>query len=177
MLKLNLSVNSQFKFRLSFGNVLFEETKNSFFPCLIRFPKTDSHIPDLCINDHIFVNLLLIYLAEISLKNCFPFSSQQGVHQLSVCEKTSWRSVTMDVALEVVDHCFFTPYIYPDWLPEDNAFRQFLTLNIIVDIGGALLYLITAALNFIFVFDKKLLNHPQILEVGFPFIVAPCFQI
>ncbi|ELT91441.1 hypothetical protein CAPTEDRAFT_190363 [Capitella teleta] len=70
----------------------------------------------------------------------------------------------MDVALDFVDHHFFTPYVYPESLPENNVLRQFLTLNIIVDVGGALLYLITATFNFIFIFDKALLKHPQILD-------------
>jgi lathosterol oxidase len=73
----------------------------------------------------------------------------------------------MDVALAVTDRYFFTPYIYPtDW-PEDSIIRQFITLNVITDIGGALLYLITATLSYLFVYDKRHLKHPQILEVTF----------
>jgi len=69
----------------------------------------------------------------------------------------------MDVVLDICDKFFFTPYIYPSWVPEDNILRQFLTLNIVVDLGGALLYLITASLSYTFIYDKRLLNHPQSL--------------
>jgi len=70
----------------------------------------------------------------------------------------------MDVALYYCDKHFFTPYIYPkDWA-EDDIWRQFLSLNYIVNIGGAALYLITASLSYMFVYDKRLLKHPQTLE-------------
>lgn len=71
----------------------------------------------------------------------------------------------MDVLLQLGDHHFFTPYIYPGWLAEDNLLRQLLSLNIIVDAGGALLYLITATLSYIFIYDKRLLEHPLTLKV------------
>jgi lathosterol oxidase len=70
----------------------------------------------------------------------------------------------MDLALEVADHYFFTPYVYPESWPESNIFRQFISLNLITDAGGAILYLVTASLSYLFIFDKRLLKHPQILE-------------
>jgi len=72
----------------------------------------------------------------------------------------------MDIALHYADHYFFTPYVYPASWPEENVFRQLLSLNIISDTGGALLYLITATFSYFFVFDKRHLKHPQILEVA-----------
>ena len=71
----------------------------------------------------------------------------------------------MDVALDFVDEHFFSPYVYSDSWQSNNAWRQFLTLNIIVNLGGALLYVITASLSYTFVFDKRLLKHPQSLPV------------
>lgn len=70
----------------------------------------------------------------------------------------------MDVVLDYADYYFFTPYIYPASWPEENVFRQLLSLNIISDAGGALLYLITATFSYLFIFDKRHLEHPQILE-------------
>ena len=72
----------------------------------------------------------------------------------------------MDVALNLADYYFFTPYIYPASWPEGNVFRQLLSLNIITDVGGALLYLITATFSYFFIFDKRHLKHPHILEAG-----------
>ena len=71
----------------------------------------------------------------------------------------------MDVVLGLTDHYFFTPFVYPESVPEDNMLRQFISLNIVTMLGGSLLYLITASLSYAFVFDKNLLQHPQILEV------------
>ncbi len=71
----------------------------------------------------------------------------------------------MDVVLGVVDHYVFTPYVYPTSVPEDSIWRQFLSLNIVTAIGGSLLYIIPATFAYLFIFDKELLKHPQILEV------------
>jgi len=71
----------------------------------------------------------------------------------------------MDLLLSLSDESFFTPYVYPKHWPEDNTWRQLLSLNILVDVGGALLYLITATLSYIFIYDKRLLEHPLILKV------------
>ena len=70
----------------------------------------------------------------------------------------------MDIALEFCDHHVFTPYLYPASWPEDNVWRQLLSLNLIVDGGGAIMYLMTASLSYLFLYDKELLKHPQILE-------------
>lgn len=71
----------------------------------------------------------------------------------------------MDLLLSLSDESFFTPYVYPKHWPEDNTWRQLLSLNILVDVGGILLYLITSTLSYIFLFDKRLLEHPLILKV------------
>ena len=71
----------------------------------------------------------------------------------------------MDIALHYADEYFFDPYVYPvDW-PRENYWRQFLSLNLICDLGGALLYLITASLSWVFIFDARLLKHKLALEV------------
>ena len=73
----------------------------------------------------------------------------------------------MDVVLNIVDANFFTPYVYPSWLEEGNLVRQLISLNILVDAGGAFLYLFLASLSYYFIFDKELLAHPQMLEVRY----------
>ena len=75
----------------------------------------------------------------------------------------------MDVVLEATDTHFFTPFVYPEWLKEENIVRQLISLNILVDLGGAFLYLLLASLSYKFIFDKELLKHPQILEVSLTF--------
>ena len=71
----------------------------------------------------------------------------------------------MDIALDFCDRHFLTPYVYPKTWPENDTLRQFISLNIITDVGGALMYLITASLSYLLIYDKTLLQHPQILQV------------
>lgn len=69
----------------------------------------------------------------------------------------------MDLVLNVADHYFLTPYIYgPSW-PADDPVRQILSLFAIANIGGYLLYFTVATFSFYAIYDKRLLNHPQIL--------------
>ena len=82
----------------------------------------------------------------------------------------------MDEVLNLVDYYVFTPYVYPASWPEDNPWRQLFTLNIIVNVGGILLYLITASLAYFFIFDKRLLKHPQILEVMYGMCTTTVFK-
>ncbi|XP_002738231.1 lathosterol oxidase-like [Saccoglossus kowalevskii] len=70
----------------------------------------------------------------------------------------------MDIALDLADYYIFTPYIYPSSWPENDLIRQFISLLIIVNIGGYVLYLSTATLSYFFIYDHRLLKHPQILE-------------
>ncbi len=51
----------------------------------------------------------------------------------------------MDWVLNGIDSVLLTPYVYPASIPEDNIFRQALSLYVIVNIGGALVYLIPGA--------------------------------
>ncbi|XP_077985753.1 lathosterol oxidase-like [Glandiceps talaboti] len=70
----------------------------------------------------------------------------------------------MDIVLDLADKSVFTPYVYPlDW-SEDNWLRQFLSLLVIVNMGGYFLYLSTATVSYYFIYDHRLLKHPQILE-------------
>ena len=72
----------------------------------------------------------------------------------------------MDIVLNLADHYLLTPYVYgPDW-PENEPIRQLLSLLVITNIGGYLLYFLVATFSFYAIFDKRLLKHPQILEVG-----------
>ena len=72
----------------------------------------------------------------------------------------------MDVILELTDSYFFTPFVYPESVPEDNMLRQFVSLSVVVTVTAVILYLITASLSYVFVFDRNLLSHPLILEVS-----------
>ena len=71
----------------------------------------------------------------------------------------------MDLVLEVLDSNFLTPYVYPaDW-KENDIVRQTLTILAILNIGAAVLYLVAASLNYYFIFDHRLMNHPLFLKV------------
>ena len=70
----------------------------------------------------------------------------------------------MDLVLDFCDQYFLTPYIYPGSLPEDNIFRQYLSLLAISTVGGWLLYIVTAGLNYFFLFDQRYKKHPQFLK-------------
>ena len=70
----------------------------------------------------------------------------------------------MDLILEKLDTYFFTPYVYPSDWPADDWKRQLISLFLLMNVGGWLLYMISASLSFIFIFDRRLLQHPLILE-------------
>ena len=69
----------------------------------------------------------------------------------------------MDYVLSFADKTIFTPHVYPDTWAEDDILRQFISLYVIVCVGGALIYLVPATLNYFIVFDHKLLKHPKML--------------
>ena len=70
----------------------------------------------------------------------------------------------MDVILKKADYYFLTPYCYPDSWDEDDWKRQLLSLFLLVNVGGCILYLATATLSSLFIFDHRLMKHPLILE-------------
>ena len=70
----------------------------------------------------------------------------------------------MDLVLDFTDRHFFTPYIYPSAWREDEWTRQLVSLLVIANAGGVLLYFATAAFSYFFVFDKDLMRHSQILK-------------
>lgn len=69
----------------------------------------------------------------------------------------------MDVVLHYADKYLLTDHVYPTSWPEDDIWRQFLSLMGVVVFGGATLYLVCATLNYYFVFDHKLMKHPHFL--------------
>ena len=70
----------------------------------------------------------------------------------------------MDIALEVCDSYFFSPYIYPESWPEEYWLRQILSLYVMTIVGGWLLYMLQATFSYFFIFDRRLEKHPQFLE-------------
>ena len=70
----------------------------------------------------------------------------------------------MDLILEKLDAYFLTPYVYPSDWHEDDWKRQLLTLFLLMNVGGWLLYMISASFSFLFIFDRRLMQHPLILE-------------
>uniref|UniRef100_K6ZUY4 Sterol-C5-desaturase-like n=1 Tax=Pan troglodytes TaxID=9598 RepID=K6ZUY4_PANTR len=70
----------------------------------------------------------------------------------------------MDLVLSVADYYFFTPYMYPATWPEDDIFRQAISLLIVTNVGAYILYFFCATLSYYFVFDHALMKHPQFLK-------------
>ena len=70
----------------------------------------------------------------------------------------------MDLVLSFCDSYFFTPYVYPKSWPEDHIVRQYLSLLVVIIVGGWLLYMGTAAFSYFVVFDHKYKKHPQYLH-------------
>ena len=70
----------------------------------------------------------------------------------------------MDLVLSIADYYVFTPYIYPATWPEDNIFRQAITLLIVTNLGALILYFFFATLSYYFVYDHLLMKHPQFLK-------------
>ena len=88
-------------------------------------------------------------------------------------EEPSWRlgpggqfflGAKMDIVLSIADYYVFTPYIYPATWPEDNIFRQAITLLIVTNLGALILYFFFATLSYYFVYDHLLMKHPQFLK-------------
>ena len=69
----------------------------------------------------------------------------------------------MDLVLGVLDPYVMTPYVYPEYIKEDNWMRQFTTLWLLILFGGSLLYLIPATLSYHFMFDKNLMKHEKFI--------------
>lgn len=72
----------------------------------------------------------------------------------------------MDHVLNIVDLYVFTPYVDPASWPEDGPLRQILSLWAVTYLGAGLIYLSFGALNFYYVFDHKLMKHPQFITVS-----------
>ncbi|XP_071957661.1 lathosterol oxidase-like [Antedon mediterranea] len=89
----------------------------------------------------------------------------------------------MDVILEVCDHYFFTPYVYPNDWKEDYWFRQWVTLLVVANLGAISLYLIISCFSYLFLFDKRLMDHPLFMknqiqdEILLSFWSLPCISL
>lgn len=68
----------------------------------------------------------------------------------------------MDYILEAADNAVFDS-LYPSSMPRDDIWRQTLSLFIITNVGGALLYLTLTTFSYFFIFDHRMLKHPLIL--------------
>ena len=70
----------------------------------------------------------------------------------------------MDIVLEWLDGQVFDNLysnLSPDWLGKErsNVYRQFISIYLIVAIGGVLLYFSCSGLNWLLVFDKTYMKH------------------
>lgn len=79
---------------------------------------------------------------------------------------TLFTECAMDQVLNIADNYICTPYVYPASWPEDWAPRQIISLWVLTNLGALLIYLGFGALSFYYVFDHKLMKHPQFIKVG-----------
>ncbi|XP_061165170.1 lathosterol oxidase-like [Saccostrea echinata] len=70
----------------------------------------------------------------------------------------------MDLVLSYADKFVLTPYVYPSTWAEDSPLRQILSLLLISNIGGYILYFMTATLSYFTIFDSRLMKHPLFLK-------------
>lgn len=94
------------------------------------------------------------------------FCFEKCQHGLIIVTHVYLVGTKMDLVLSAADHYFFTPYIYPATWPEDDFFRQTISLLIITNLGAYILYFFFATLSYYFVFDHSLMKHPQFLKVS-----------
>ncbi|XP_063167067.1 lathosterol oxidase isoform X2 [Candoia aspera] len=70
----------------------------------------------------------------------------------------------MDLVLACADSYILTPRVYPATWPEDDPFRQIISLFVITIMGATVLYFLFATLSYYVLFDHSLMKHPQFLE-------------
>jgi lathosterol oxidase len=71
--------------------------------------------------------------------------------------------------LNIYDRWLLTPYVYPtDNWPENDPIRQLISLALLVNIHGVILYFLLAGFSYFFLFDKSQMNHPLFLKVNYP---------
>ncbi|CAJ1057254.1 lathosterol oxidase-like isoform X3 [Xyrichtys novacula] len=70
----------------------------------------------------------------------------------------------MDHVLKIADSYVFTPYVYPSSWPEDGTLRQLISLWVVTNLGGQLIYLGFGLLSFYYVFDHRLMKHPLFIK-------------
>lgn len=71
----------------------------------------------------------------------------------------------MDIVLGYADEYVLTPYVYPSNWTEDEPLRQILSLLLVTNIGGYILYFMTATINYFLIFDSRLMKHPLFIKV------------
>ncbi|XP_060106836.1 lathosterol oxidase [Heteronotia binoei] len=70
----------------------------------------------------------------------------------------------MDLVLNYADSCILTPCVYPATWPEEDPFRQLISLFVITNLGGLIIYFLFGTLSYYFIFDHTLKKHAQFLE-------------
>ncbi|XP_071784860.1 lathosterol oxidase-like [Asterias amurensis] len=75
----------------------------------------------------------------------------------------------MDLAVDFLDRHLFTKYsIYPNDWSEDYWLRQCITVYLFLYVGAMLSYFTLCTVNFVFIFDHKLMEHPLFLKNQIP---------
>ena len=77
------------------------------------------------------------------------------------------RQHKMDIVLDIYDRLILTPYVYPKqgWA-ETDILRQLISLTILINIHGFVLYFALASFSYFFLFDRQQMNRPSFLKVS-----------
>ncbi|KAI1096456.1 C-5 sterol desaturase [Rostrohypoxylon terebratum] len=105
-----------------------------------------------------FVTDYLYALAFPAKRN--PYDFLDSTSNATIQDVSSWKFKTVN------PYFHFEPskYAYMSELNRDNIYRQCTTLFLITWIFGFVLYFLFATLSYLFVFDKKTMQHPKYLK-------------
>lgn len=89
----------------------------------------------------------------------------------------------MDIVVTPLDKYVLTPYVYPETWKEDDLERQMITVFAVLNIGGALLYFISAGFAYVFLFDKEhrkhqfFLDNQEWVEIQYALVAIPWMAV
>ncbi|KAI1212987.1 C-5 sterol desaturase [Annulohypoxylon truncatum] len=101
------------------------------------------------------------YLYALALPaKSIPYDFLDPTTNTTVQDFSSWEFKTVNPYF----HFEPTKYAYMSEWNRDNIYRQFTTLFLVTWIFGFVLYFLFATLSYLFVFDKKTMQHPKYLK-------------
>ncbi|KAI1393478.1 C-5 sterol desaturase [Hypoxylon trugodes] len=101
-----------------------------------------------------------VYAYAHPLKSAAPYDYLDVANNSTAQPLSSWQFKTSNPYFPVEP----SKYAYMSAWDRDNVYRQGITLFLITWIFGFILYFVFATLSYLFVFDKKTMEHPKYLK-------------